>query len=130
MIVFSLLCLIASVLAKLNLPSVGSELLTSPKGKRYVLVGTEDGTSMARTSAPQACASLGYGSRLAKLEDPSEFDYLAGAVKQTAWIESWQGKTYGGSCIAFFTGGAIAVPIGNCQSKQAVLCDVDEKMLA
>lgn len=94
--------------------------MSSPFGKDYLLINEK----MSRAEAPKAC--IGKGGRLAQLESEDEFQWLSDAIKTTAWVESWQGKTYGGSCIAFYTGGAIAIPLGNCGSKQMVLCDLNK----
>lgn len=111
--------LLSAALA-VSLPD-GAKHFTAPSGRRFLLLG-----SVNRSGAPQQCADL--GARLANLQDDQDFDYLAKQVKGSAWVDTFNKNTFGGACIAFFEGGAIAVPFGSCESKQAVLCEVQPNM--
>lgn len=91
--------------------------LTSPSNVKYTLVNEPS----TRGDAPGKCACLGLS--LAKIATVGELKFLGENIPGTSWIDKWQGNDYGGACIALFKGGAIAVPINNCNSLNAVLCD-------
>lgn len=91
--------------------------LTSPSNVKYTVINEPT----TRGDAPGKCACLGLS--LAKIATTHELKFLGENIPGTSWIDKWQGNDYGGACIALFKGGAIAVPINNCNSLNAVLCD-------
>lgn len=104
---------------KVNIPD-SVQKLESPTGKKFALIPPSDGTT--RAESIEKCLVL--GGRLADIKLGEDFDYLSSTLKGTAWINSFEGKDFDGACFAIFEGGAIAVPVGNCESIQGVLCDL------
>lgn len=96
----------------------GVKMLKSPAGVNYALVSA----GATRDAAADVCAKL--GGKLADVGIGAEFEFLATEVKGAAWINTFQQKSFDGACFAFFEGGAIAVPLGNCASEQSVLCEL------
>lgn len=91
--------------------------LTSPAGVKYTYLSDLS----TRGDAPGRCAALGLA--LSNIANDSEIDYIGKSISNTVWIDKWQNNDFNGACIAAFQGGAIAVPINNCNAQLAVLCD-------
>lgn len=109
---------VAAVLA-IEIPE-GAELLSGPSGKQYVFYRPEAGANRA-----EACAKcITIGGSLADVELGADFEFLAKSIKGSAWINSFQEKSFDGACFALFEGGAIAVPQGKGDSIQGVLCEL------
>jgi hypothetical protein len=94
--------------------------LESTTGRHFAVI---DADVTFEGSAAQ-CEKL--GGKLAEMLVDEDFTFLSSssAFSKPAWIKSFQGKSYNDVCMAFFAGGAIATPIGNCKAKQNVLCEL------
>ncbi len=111
--------LFASIAAATQLPA-GIKSLESPSGKQYALFEAAQGSN--RGDAIAKCVQI--GGRLADVSLGGDFEFLSKSVSGAAWISTFEQKSFDGACIAFFEGGAIAVPVGNCESIQGVLCEL------
>lgn len=98
----------------------GVSYLYGPSGKRFVLIEN----SVTFEDAEALCEKI--GGRLAEVIVDDDFHLLSSssAFSRPAWIKSFQGKSHHDNCMAFFSGGSIAVPMGNCKSTQYVLCEL------
>jgi hypothetical protein len=90
---------------------------TSPAGLEYTYFVD---CALSRRQAQEQCRDLGLS--LASVPSVDEFKFLVQTVDRISWIGLWEGNDYD-ACIAFFPGGAIAVPNGDCESHHAFLCN-------
>lgn len=122
---FALVAAIISLVAaiKVSIPE-DVKILESSTGNKFAWIPEERGTT--RAEAVEKCFVL--GGKLADVKLNDDFTFLSQAIKGAAWINSFEAKSFDGACFAFFEGGAIAVPVGNCQSTQGVLCQLDAKL--
>jgi hypothetical protein len=89
----------------------------APSGTLYHYIPAA--LAVSRHDADPACFSLGL--RLAAIPTVADLLWVGGVIKEEAWIGSFRGE-FGGGCVAAFRGGAVAVPVGECESNRAVLC--------
>ena len=107
--------------------------IVAPSGKTFGLI-TGDGSpsrQLNRYDAVTACAAL--GGTLAALVSDADFDFLAdvtrSGVATPAWVGPFNGNDMDGACVAFYPGGAIAVPrsapasSSACDNLLDVLCE-------
>lgn len=113
-----LISLITVVSAVVALPS-DVQVIDGPSGAKFAWISAQE---ITRGEAVEKCLVL--GGKLADLKLGADFDHLSKTVTGAAWVNSFEEKSYDGACFAFFEGGAIAVPVGNCASKQGVLCEL------
>lgn len=116
----AIIALVATALFAEETPAMpeGVEMIEGPSGTHYAWFPEE--MEISRGEAVEKCLLI--GGQLADLKLGSDFDLLSKSIKGAAWINTFEEKSYSGACFAFFEGGAIAVPVGNCESKQGVLC--------
>ena len=86
----------------------------------YVLY--DAGEEASEWTARETCQSI--GGNLAHVSGNDEFVYLSSKVTTLAYIDSWNTDSYGDACIAFYAGGAIAVPLLDCTGPYPFLCEV------
>lgn len=101
-----------------NLPA-DAVLLQGPSGQKWVALGAMK--PFNRVDAGRACIAI--GGRLAPISEGPDFRYLARNVQMTSWIFSWNGDNYNNN-IAFYPGGAIAVPNGGVDALGGALCAI------
>jgi hypothetical protein len=89
----------------------------APSGTDYVYIPIS--LAVNRKDAEKACESLGLS--LAPIPTVEDLFYVGGLIREEAWVRSFRGRLEG-ECIAAFRGGAIAIPVGECNSNHAVLC--------
>lgn len=89
----------------------------APSGHHYHYIPYS--LAVNRRDADSACRALGL--RLAPIPTVEDLLWVAGQIKEEAWIGSFRGQ-FVGECVAAFRGGGIAVPRGECESNHAVLC--------
>ena len=75
----------------------------------------------SRVDSIAACTAI--GGTLADVQNTAEFGYLSTRVTKKSWIRSWQGNTYGGSCLVFWPGGAIT--LAPCGELDQGLCKIN-----
>jgi hypothetical protein len=94
----------------------------APSGTRYVYIPAS--LAVNRADAESACRLLGMS--LAPIPSVEDLLWVGGVIREAAWIRSFGGRLEG-ACIAAFQGGGVAVPVGECEANQAVLCAEERK---
>lgn len=114
----ALFTLATALSAVFALPS-DVQTIDGPSGAKFAWISAQE---ITRGEAVEKCLVL--GGKLADLKLGADFDLLSKTITGAAWVNSFEEKSFDGACFAFFEGGAIAVPMGNCESKQGVLCEL------
>lgn len=99
------------------LPEGLLELNNAPSGSNYVYIPSK--FAVNRKDAVKACKSIGMS--VAPIPSVEDLMWVGGLIKEEAWIDGFRGRLTG-ECVAAFRGGAVAIPVGECESLHAVLC--------
>lgn len=104
-------------------PSGNPLIIPSINGRTHYILASGK-YNRSHDAAARACARVNGGT-LANISDAKTFVYLSKCLKEPAWIASWEGNHYEGSCIALHPGGAITTL--KCCDSAAFICEVPNK---
>lgn len=106
-----LLCLLAAV--------HGKSLSTSNGNTFHIYDSSAD--LLTRADASILCRKLNLSLASLTIDDLHELKTI---VKQPCWISEWEGQesAMGRRCLAFYPGGAVAIPSDKCDNVLGVIC--------
>lgn len=106
-----LLCLLAAV--------QGKSVSTSNGNTFHIYDSSAD--LLTRADASALCRRLNLSLASVNVDDLNE---LKAVVEQPCWISEWQGQAsaMGRHCLAFYPGGAVAIPSEKCDNLLGVIC--------